>query len=103
MGGLSESEFAAWLAKSCARHGVPVKVTDPGSLRDVVVLLSGQAEAHGASRAVGQARSDPPGDIDSGVIHAGPAGGGGSDDHSIDQRANDRGLSGEVDGGPLSA
>lgn len=37
--GLSAEDLAAWVAKSCAAQGVPVKVTDPTVLRRVAVLL----------------------------------------------------------------
>lgn len=41
-------DLAAWVARSCEAQGVPVKVTDPVTLRDVVVLLGGSGG--GASR-----------------------------------------------------
>lgn len=39
--GLSAAEdLAAWVAKSCAAQGVPVKVTDPTVVRRVAALLN---------------------------------------------------------------
>jgi len=38
---LSADEVAAWVAASCAAQGLPVKVTDPGVVRRVAVLLGG--------------------------------------------------------------
>lgn len=34
-------EFMRWLYRSCAEQGVPVKVTDPTTLRKIAVLLRG--------------------------------------------------------------
>lgn len=39
---LSPDELAAWVTASCARHGVPVKVTDVGALAVVATLLQGR-------------------------------------------------------------
>ena len=39
---LSGDEFAAWVAASCVRHGVPVKVADVGALAVVATLLQGR-------------------------------------------------------------
>lgn len=39
---LSPDEFAVWVAASCERHGVPVKVTDVGALTVVATILQGR-------------------------------------------------------------
>ena len=39
---LSADELAAFVAASCARHGVPVKVTDLAALAVVATLLGGR-------------------------------------------------------------
>lgn len=39
---LSPDELAAWVAASCERHGVPVKIADPGALAMVATLLQGR-------------------------------------------------------------
>jgi hypothetical protein len=41
--GLSEDALAAWVAASCARQGVALKVTDVAVIADVVSLLNGAA------------------------------------------------------------
>lgn len=48
---LDPNWLAGWVAASCAAQGVPVKVTDPGVLFRVGVLLgvrAGATRAHGA-------------------------------------------------------
>ena len=45
--GLSEDALRTWVAASCARHGVPVKVTDVAVIADVVLLLNGGAAGPG--------------------------------------------------------
>lgn len=67
MAGLSFDELAAFVAASCERSAVPVKVRDPRVIRDVAVLLGGRAGRHDASAAGGRpvpvtpASADPPG------------------------------------------
>ena len=39
---LSPAELAAWVAASCVRHGVPVKIDDVGALAVVATLLQGR-------------------------------------------------------------
>lgn len=39
MGVLSEDQVRSWTEASCAAQGVPVFVTDPEAVTDVVVLL----------------------------------------------------------------
>lgn len=36
---MSEQELAAWVERSCVEQGVPVKITDPRTVRDAAVLL----------------------------------------------------------------
>lgn len=100
-GRLTADELAWWVAASCARHGVPVKVTDPLVLVRVAVLLSDDA-APNATRVVA-ARSEPPDGIDPvGVDRAG-AEGAGSDNGMVKQRTHDGVLTVKVEAGPLSA
>lgn len=35
-------ELAVWVAASCARHGVPIKIVDVGALAVVATLLQGR-------------------------------------------------------------
>lgn len=91
MAGLSAEEFAAWVAASCQRSGVAVKVTDPASVRRVAVLLSGRAGAQPA--AAGRSGSDAPGDVDAVRVESLPASlCGGVDGDVVDERSNDRDL-----------
>lgn len=39
-----ETEVREWVERTCAEQGVPVKVTDPATLRKVAVLLRGYAD-----------------------------------------------------------
>jgi hypothetical protein len=103
MARLSGDALAAWVSASCTRHGVPFKVSDPGSVRDVVVLLSGRAEWRRGSDALGRPDSDSPGDVDSFGVQSSTGSGCGGDDDAVDDGFDDRGLSGEVQLGPLSA
>lgn len=36
---MTEQEVAEWVERSCAAQGVPVKITDPSVIRQVVILL----------------------------------------------------------------
>ena len=47
MARLSGDELAAFVAASCERSAVPVKVTDPLVVRSVTVLLTGTHSAAG--------------------------------------------------------
>ena len=40
---VTPEQVRAWVEQSCAEQGVPVLVDDPGTLAQVVVLLTGQA------------------------------------------------------------
>ena len=57
LSGMSPEDLAAWVAKSCAAQGVPIKVTDPAVLRQVGVLLTGQASGAGARSACASTRT----------------------------------------------
>lgn len=41
----SREEFRRWLIASCEEQGIPVVVTDPAVVRDVVALLGGPVSA----------------------------------------------------------
>ncbi|WP_238781371.1 hypothetical protein [Prescottella equi] len=47
--------LAAWVESSCAAQGVPVRVTDPGVLADVGVLMGAAGGAGRQRSAVGGA------------------------------------------------
>lgn len=103
MGQGVDPELAAWVAASCQRHGVPLKVTDAGVVSRVAVLLSGKT-AHPAASAGGRrSGSEPPDEIHPGGINSTGSGGAGPDDGVVEQRLDDGVLAGEVEVGPLSA
>ena len=86
MAGLSGAELVEWVAASCARHGVPVKMTDARIVSVVAVLLSG-----GASRPNGAKRRGPaaphgskaPDDVNSGGVKAPDTSDAGGDDDVV--------------------
>ena len=96
MARLSGDALAAFVEASCARHGVPVKVTDPGVVRDVAVLLTGRAGPGGVSRTVGRPVSDSPDQIDAVGVESSATVRGGGDDDAVEDGFDDRGLAGEV-------
>ncbi len=113
---LNREGLAAWVERSCAAQGVPVKITDPVLIEQVRVLLTGQAgrAAPPARRGTGKARrarrdskpegaSEPPDGGDAfGAEHAG-SGRAGPDDGVVQNGADDRGLTGQVQIRPRSA
>lgn len=40
---MSPEQLVAWVARSRAAQGLPVKVTDPAAVHQVVVLISGRS------------------------------------------------------------
>ena len=52
--GLTPEVVARWVQTSCERQGVPMHVTDPGTLERVAVLLG--RKPSGAPRALGSAQ-----------------------------------------------
>lgn len=104
MARLTKIELAAFVAASCVRSGVPLRVTDPIAIRQFAVLLAGRdAEPH-AQRADGErAGSDSPNEIDTRRVQCAAATLDGSDDCVIEQRAHDGVLSGQIELNPLRA
>ena len=69
MAGLTQDEFVAWVAASCQRSGVPLRIADSVAIHGVVVLLQGRDSRRAAQRlAADRTGSDPPDQIDSGRI-----------------------------------
>ena len=90
MARLSGEELAAWVTASCARSGVPVRVTDQAVLGRVVVLLQGRE---------GRPGSDTPDEIDAvGVNVSAPALVGRGDDDVVEDRFDDCVLPAERQG-----
>ena len=105
---LSGDELAAWVQESCARQGVPAKVTDLGVVARIAVLLGtpGTPEALGApapKRTGGRVRSEPPHDLHPVRIQRAGTGLARTDHDVVDDRFDDGDLAGEVEFGPLSA
>lgn len=96
--------LAVWVAASCARHGVPVKVTDAAVIARTVTLLSA-----GAIRpAAGRTRADrsglqPPDRVGPVRVELTGTGDARVHDDVVEHRGHDGGLAGEVQAGPLSA
>lgn len=95
--------LAAWVAASCARHGVPVKVTDAAVIARAVTLLSA-----GAIRPAPRL-ADRPGPLQApdrvGPVRVELTGAGDArpDDDVVEHRGHDGGLAGEIQTRPLSA
>lgn len=71
---LTDEEIRRWVAASCQDQGVPLTVTDPSTVRQVAVLLTGRAASQPAERARGrQGRLQPPDGRDSIGIDGGAA------------------------------
>jgi hypothetical protein len=101
---LSDQQVRAWVANSCAAQGLPVHVTDALVVERVRVLLTGTAGR--TSRPAGSsstAGSEPPDRLHPFRVQAPGAEGAGADDGVVEDGADDRGLPGQVQLGPLSA
>ena len=102
MARLTGDDLAAFVAASCARSGVEVKVTDALVVVRVTVLLTGTAGAAGGSRGAA-VRSDSPHEVSSARLEASRSDGAGSDDDVVEDCFDDGCLASEVEVCPLSA
>lgn len=97
--------LAAWVAASCERHRVPVKVTDPDALARVAVLL-GAADQCPVTAVLtlvrGGPASEPPDRVDAVGVEPAGTGGARADHDVIEDGGDDRGLPCEVEVGPLA-
>lgn len=59
MGEIDRHRLQAWVDRSCARQGVPTKVTDEAVLRAVCVLLGASGGAAARSRVSGSTVEPP--------------------------------------------
>jgi hypothetical protein len=100
---LSEEQVHAWVARSCAEQGLPLLVTDVLVLERVRVLLTGTAGPGGQRSPATAVRSEPPDRLHPVGVQAAGAEDAGTDDGVVEHGADDRGLSGQVQLGPLSA
>lgn len=99
---MSNDELAAWVSASCARHGVPVKVTDTAVIARAVTLLSSGAVRPQRGRSPRKGLQPPDG-IDA-VGVQGRRAGRARPNHSVVQDRCDNGvLPSEVERGPLFA
>jgi hypothetical protein len=104
MARLTRDELVAFVAASCARSGVPVRITDPVAVARVAVLLAGRDAGPTAQRrAADRPASDPPNEIDPARIESSTTAFGGGDHGMIEDGPHDRMLSGQVQIGPLCA
>ena len=95
MGGVTPEEVRAFVQRTCRDQGVPVLVTSPRVVAQVVALLGGiGSSAHGSGT--------PNGLNACGVEPVGPTGGG-LDDHVIDHGLDGSALAVKVEGGPLAS
>lgn len=106
--GLTPEALAAWVTASCQAQGVPVKVTDPGTVDRVRVLLSGvptESHAHARSARGGSVgeRLQTPARIDPGRVERPGTHGARLDGRVVENSAHDGSLPVEVQIGPLTA
>jgi hypothetical protein len=101
-----EERIRAWLEASCARQGVPVRVTDAETVRRVAALLGGpvdgpRAHARSASTRPAAGRSQPPPGHDPVDVQTPAARGARGDDGAVEDGGDDGVLAPEVEPGPL--
>lgn len=101
--GLTGEALAAWVAASCERQGVPLRVADAGVVRRVAVLLGGARPDAGEARTGRAPPSELPDDLDSVGVERASTRRAGADDHSVHYGGDDGGLAGEVERFPLGA
>ncbi len=80
------AELRAWVKRSCAAQGLPVKVSDPAVLHQVEVLFG---------------RSRPPAHLDALGVEAGASLHSAVDGDVVDQGADDGALAGDREALPL--
>ena len=105
---VSTQELAAWVDASCAEQGVPVKVTDPTTLRRVSALLGVatpgvRARKRSGTRDPGVTDSEPPHGTDAGRVEHSDTWSARLDDGVVEQGADDRVLARQGQGVPRSA
>jgi hypothetical protein len=98
---LTREQVVCWVERTCAEQGVPVYVSDPVTIAQVVTLLRGgttertRAERGSTGR---PARSDPPDGPHAGWVERSPGDLGLVDDGVVEDGLHDGGLPGEVQG-----
>ena len=97
---MTPDELAAWVERSCAAQGVPVRVSDPATVDQVVTLLRGRTpERSRAQRGstAGPRGSDAPHGADAVGVEPAPGDCDGVDDGVVEDGFDDGGLAGEVE------
>lgn len=107
MGSVTAEEVAGWVERSCRAQGVPVKVSEPRTVEQVRVLLTGQAGRTATASQRGKSapagRSQPPDRLHSVGVEPLRSGAAGTDDGVVEHGTDDGGLPGQVQPGPRSA
>ena len=104
MAGLTVDALGAWVRAQTNAQGLPERLGDVRVLRDVAVLLTGRAvPAHRQVGVVRPAGSEPPHDVHPLRVHLARTVDPASDLDVIDHGVDERSLTGEVQGFPLSA
>lgn len=103
-GRISDEQVRAWVARSCAEQGVPLRVTDVLVIERVRVLLTGTA-APGQPPLVRPVAvgSEPPDRLHPVRVQAPGAEDAGTDHGVVEDGTDDRGLPGQVQLVPRSA
>lgn len=99
---IDRDALRAWVESTCSAQGVPVLVTDAGSVAQLRVLLSVRASADGAPAGArrGPRRSQGPGGNDPVRVQTSGSWGAGEDGGEVEHGGDDRGLPGEVESFP---
>ena len=104
---MTPDALAAWVTASCQAQGVPVKVSEPRTVEQIRVLLTGQggrtAPARQSGRSAPAGRSQPPERRDPFGVEGAGATRSRSDHGVVQHSPDDRGLPGQVQAGPRSA
>ena len=101
--GLDADALAAFVTESCERQGVPVKVTDALVVDRVSALLGAGAPGPGRQAGRTDRPLQTPDRFDSGVVESSGTRRSRSDDDVVDHGADDGGLTGEVEIGPVAS
>ena len=103
MARLTDDEITGFVEVSCQAQGVPVKISDPRLIDQVVVLLGGTRRSSGPASEAGpgrrRARSEPPGDLNPVRVESSGASAG-EDGDPVHDGGHDGVLPGEVQIGP---
>ena len=94
-------DLEAFVARSCERQGVPVKVTHARVVADVAALLGAGVAGRKRSGTAAPAASELPDELDSVRVERSASRRSGVDDGAVEDGSDNGGLLGEVEGVPL--